>query len=66
MKKTVLLLLFVVIVIITISSCNKKYTCAENGMPTEIFYSKDYTPAQMIVLDSDCVHNGGIWEVYNN
>jgi len=63
MKKATLFAIILAF-LLAASSCNKRYTCAENGQPTEIFFSKDYTPSQLQAFDSACVRNGGFWEVY--
>jgi len=65
MKNSKIVFFLFVLTTIMASSCNKKYTCAKYGIVTEIYYSKDYTPAQLLALDSFCVQNGGVWEVYN-
>jgi len=66
LKKVVLYNVVLAIICIAISSCNKKYTCAVNGQPTEIYFAKDYTAAQLTVFDTLCVQNGGVWSIDND
>jgi len=63
-KKVAFFVLLFALLCIMSSSCNKRYTCARNGIATEIFYSKDYTPSQLAAFDTACVHSGGYWEIY--